>query len=102
MQDGGISKACSIGFASGGIIVALAYSLCLSATGGLGICQSTRQRNAAVLAGNAQPLALATGCEGRWNPGPDWLAYFPAHVRDSSQSEWGGCQNCSGIIAACK
>jgi integrase len=76
--------------------------LCLSATGGLGLCQSTRQRNTAVLAGNAQPLALATGSEGRRNPGPDRLAHLPAHIRDSSQSEWGGCQDCAGIIAARK
>ena len=84
------------------VIVALANSLCLPATGGLGLCQSTRQRNTAVLAGNAQPLALATGSEGRRNPGPDWLAHFPAHIRDSSQSEWGGCQDCAGTIAARK
>jgi hypothetical protein len=47
--------------ASGRILVALADPLCLPAAGGLGLCQSARQRIAALLAGNTEPLALATG-----------------------------------------
>jgi len=47
-------------------------------------------------------LASATGSQGGRHRGPDWLAYFPAHVRHSPESEWGRCQNCAGIIAARK
>jgi integrase len=82
--------------------VELATAESISNRRGLGIRESTQQRQTAVLAGFALQGALGTGGQGNRNRGSLRLAHIPAYVRDAPQRERRRRQGCAGVNAARK
>ena len=69
---------------------------------GLGIRQSSQQRQTAVLARFALQGVLGTGGQGNWNRRPLRLAHVPAHVCDAPQGERRRREGCARANATRK
>src|SRR5271166_267607 len=102
LQNGGLPEADSTRCGIGGSPVQLEASMPVSTTGRLGVCQSTQERQTAVLARLALSRSPQTGAQVGGNSWQRGMAYAATHVRHFDESEWRGHQDHTGAVAPFK
>ena len=71
--------------------------LSVSCSGRLGVCFSTHEGKAALLAWNTVALLREAGAEKGRNRQTRFLSHFPSHVWDFIECEWRESEGCAGV-----
>ena len=71
--------------------------LSVSSSGRLGVCFSTHEGQAPLLAWDAVALLREAGSEKSENRQTRFVSHFPAHVWDSIECEWRESEGCAGV-----